>query len=73
MILVQWRNSETGEWVGDKDGIGWHEAPLPRRWHLCRPQTFGFVSKSYIERCACGGMWTLDGGGWTHKNSRRKK
>lgn len=58
------------EWMEDLDGVSWHEAPLPRRWHRCRAQTRGFIFNSYIERCACGATWLLDGR-WIEKNSRR--
>lgn len=28
------------------DGVPWFRAELPRRWHRCWPQTWGFTLKS---------------------------
>lgn len=55
------------------DGIAWFEAPLPRRFHFCRPQTRGYNSLSpLVERCACG---SIRSGGrfWLERNARRKE
>ena len=43
------------------DGVWWYDAPLPRRWHRCRPWTVGLVDGGHlgpavVQRCACGGM-----------------
>ncbi len=55
------------------DGIPWHEAPLPRRLHLCRAQTIGYVNYfDVIERCACGAIRRGGKGFWLEKNERRK-
>lgn len=55
------------------DGIPWHEAPLPRRWHRCKAWTRGCVSIfTYVERCACGSI-RLDRLVWIEKNQRRKE
>jgi len=58
--------------IDHKDGIEWHQAPLPRRQHRCRPQSWGFLSTgSYVERCACGAV-NLNHSGWIRRNERRK-
>lgn len=49
----------------------WSTAPLPRRWHRCRPDTEGFVYGLFIERCACGAL-RVNGSYWMWKNDRRK-
>jgi hypothetical protein len=59
--------------VHHRDGIPWHQAPLPRRWHRCRPQTSGWIRADRFERCACG-AGRFDGAGpWLDRNSRRKE
>lgn len=54
------------------DGVPWHKAPIPRRFHRCRPQTRGYVNTfTPVLRCACGAI-NFDNSGWAEKNSRRK-
>lgn len=57
------------------DGDWWYEAPLPRRWHRCRPHTSALTTMRGrvfdIDRCACGAM-RFSGGPWTDRNQRRK-
>lgn len=56
-----------------KNGLWWHEAPLPRRRHRCQVQSSGTLpSGTFIERCACGAA-RLDGILWIERNSRRKE
>ena len=52
------------ESVEDLDGVSWHKAPVPRRFHCCRPQTRGRLESEFrlVERCACGAT-RLDGSG----------
>lgn len=55
--------------VYDLDGIPWHQAPKPRRWHRCKAQTRGWIRwLTYVERCACGAIG--DGRVWANRNSR---
>lgn len=72
----------TDEWVTEfndghtqaehRDGIPWHGAPLPRRWHRCRVQTAGRVRYfTTVCRCSCGAI-AIDGGQWQERNSRRR-
>jgi hypothetical protein len=51
----------------------WYNAPLPRRWHRCRPHNTGIVSGRLVERCACGGI-RLGGPPrpWLERNQRRR-
>lgn len=54
------------------EGVEWHQAPVPRRWHRCLPRTIAIHGGRMIERCACGGI-RIDGWGpWAERNSRRK-
>jgi len=56
------------ESVNDMD---WFDAPKPRRWHRCKPQTRGsFTAYGLVERCACGGVRMGGGGPWIERNSR---
>ena len=55
------------------DGVPWHEAPQPRRFHRCWPQTQGWVNYfDRVRRCPCGAI-KGDGTHWMEKNSRRSK
>jgi hypothetical protein len=54
------------------DGVGWYNAPLPRKRHKCWTQTRGWMDEfTLVERCACGAM-QIDLGGWGCVNERRK-
>ena len=54
------------------DGIPWHEAPVPRRFHFCKPQTTGWIDFfARVDRCACG-AYRKDMSMWISKNERRK-
>lgn len=53
-------------------GVDWMDAPLPGRWHRCRPQTRGWVNHfTRVYRCACGAI-SMDGRHWDERNQRRK-
>jgi hypothetical protein len=55
-----------------RDGVWWHDAPLPPRWHRCQPWSRGVTpSFTRVERCACGAT-RLDGGPWLERNQTRK-
>lgn len=67
------KNALTSEnWIEHLDGIPWYKAPIPRRWHRCKPQTKGWLRYfTRVQRCACGGI-RMDGHhGWAERNSRR--
>lgn len=60
------------------DDVWWYDAPLPRRWHRCRPWTTGTIEGDHlgptpIHRCACGAMRFGETGPWIHRNERRRK
>jgi hypothetical protein len=58
------------------DGVPWHDAPIPRRWHRCWPQTKGMVSGGMVRRCACGALQRPLWSGrpyWIDRNTRRKE
>lgn len=58
------------------DGIPWYDAPIPRRWHRCKPQSrtcfdAGWAGRDAIERCACGAI-RYQRGVWIRRNDRRR-
>ncbi len=56
-----------------REGIWYHEAPLPRRLHFCKAWTTGYENYlSIIERCACGAI-RYDRSIWVNRNERRKE
>lgn len=57
--------------IVNRDGVWWHEAPKPPRFHRCKPQTKGWATLDEVRRCACGGV-SLNGGRWFDRNSRSK-
>jgi hypothetical protein len=88
-VLDLWGASPDGNWVevfrADDgplvecvDGVWWHEAPAPRRWHRCRAQTRALMTSAvdrrplYIERCACGAIREGARGLWWERNNRRR-
>lgn len=53
-----------------RGGVSWYDAPVPRRWHRCRPQNRAyFAASGYVERCACGAI-RGNFGPWAERNSR---
>lgn len=58
--------------ITDRDGISWHEAPLPPRRHRCEAWTKGQSGLTLVERCACGGI-RIGGpyGMWDEVNQRK--
>jgi hypothetical protein len=76
-VAVEWlRVWESGEeYLEHRDGIPWHEAQIPRRWHKCVIQTRGLVTTDkmgpvHVTRCACGAVDIGDG--WLDRNTRIK-
>jgi hypothetical protein len=64
-------------WVDDPkiliqnlEGVWWHEAPKPSRWHKCWIQTVGYASFS-VQRCACGAARMSRWDRWVKRNSRK--
>lgn len=55
-----------------REGVAWHDAPLPRLLHRCRAQTRGWVGFTQIERCACGAMRSSTFHWWSGYNTRRR-
>lgn len=71
MTEAEWREREARFWENvyrttDKDGIPWHEAPLPRRWHRCSVWSLNIFG----ARCACGACWFE--AHWCDRNARRR-
>lgn len=61
----------------DLNGVYWRDAPLPKRWHICKTQTQMTVGEYVYEWCACGAEKVSNQefgfhGGWVDKNKRRK-
>lgn len=69
---MTWVVTKENTSIENKDGVTWSEAPLPKRFHKCRPQSRGWIKFSFIERCACGAHRYDGCGSWMLKNSRRK-
>lgn len=67
------REGQTTE-IHNLDGVPWHEAPIPRRFHRCRPQTMGLIGFTWIARCACGALRYEDSpdSPWLDRNARRR-
>jgi hypothetical protein len=61
-------------WADDVGGVNWYDAPVPRRWHKCKPQTKAFIAERgwYVERCACGAI-RHERDGWLDRNTKRRK
>lgn len=55
--------------LSHRDGVPWWEAPRPRWWHRCKPQTIGYHN-GIVERCACGAIRFSGFGPWVNRNSR---
>lgn len=54
------------------DRVPWWEAPIPRRFHLCRAWSTGYVHwLTSVDRCACGAI-SIGGHRWMDRNSRRR-
>ena len=73
--FVRGYSSDDGRVISHhRDGIPWHDAPIPRRWHRCQVQTYAFVNYfTFIERCACGAIRMENRSPWMDRNSRRKE
>jgi hypothetical protein len=65
--------AERDQLIEHREGVPWHEAPVPSRWHRCTPQTRGLLAD--VERCACGAIRSRHGlgsGSWGERNSRKR-
>jgi hypothetical protein len=56
------------------DGIPWHDAPLPPRFHWCWAQTRceEFVGLGTVERCPCGAIRISGTRMWDERNRTRR-
>lgn len=58
-----------------RGGLPWDVAPIPPRWHSCRPQTVELYREGGVLtgtfRCACGAV-TDRTGIWRRRNIRRR-
>lgn len=66
--IDSWRQGS--EFLQHLGGVDWMDAPKPRRWHKCKPQTRGEFGLELVERCACGGARLFGFGPWVERNSR---
>lgn len=52
-----WQGSVTGLYLHSGQ-LTWWRAPIPHRWHWCKPQSVGVTGTGYMRdvvlRCACG-------------------
>jgi hypothetical protein len=63
-------------WPLHRDGVSWHEAPLPPARHPCWPQTIGVYATSGrgFERCPCGAVRAERRvSPWRRRNERRRE
>lgn len=72
------RKAEAELGIKHRDGVSWLDAPPPRRWHRCKPQSTGPAGPGgYVERCACGAIrmptFTDPNPPWAERNSRRRR
>lgn len=58
------------DWMSNRDGVFFLDAPMPRKWHRCKIQTTARTRNGTIHRCACGGMRVGVLGFWNYKNTR---
>ena len=58
------------EFLEHLGGVSWADAPRPRRWHRCKPQTRGFFHGRMTYRCACGAAAVDWPEIWINRNSR---
>jgi hypothetical protein len=63
---------DSGYRIESLGGTNWNDAPLPRWWHRCRPQTRGWLDLDYVERCACGAIRLSPGDLWAERNQTRR-
>jgi hypothetical protein len=68
--ILEHRSDDGRTEIENLDGVSWHKAPVPRRFHRCRAQTRGFINYfTWLCRCACGGV-SYNGRRWIRRNSR---
>lgn len=72
--VVVWESTTTGEFLEHRNGVAWHDAPIPRKFHRCTAQSRGFILSMkhgpvIIERCACGAV-NFESEGWDERNTR---
>ena len=72
-MATEWvRTYQDGpEYLEHLGGVDWFDAPHPRRWHKCKPQTRGWMMDGYVERCTCGATRLFGDGPWMERNQRR--
>ena len=61
--------------IEHRDGVPWHDAPVPRKWHRCSAQSWGWVGSyglRYVERCACGAIRLHKKHPWDERNTRSR-
>lgn len=54
-----------------RDGLAWHDAPVPPPDHVCWTQTSGWIGLNQYERCACGAV-RRNGLEWWDRNTRNQ-
>lgn len=59
-----------------RDGIPWHEKPIPFAFHRCKAQTWEVIGIIRVETCACGATRSTDvrfnfSTTWGNKNCRQ--
>lgn len=58
------------DWMSNRDGVFFLDAPMPPKRHRCKVQTTARLSTCTVHRCACGALRVGVIGFWNSKNSR---
>ena len=75
-LMAEWKPDPAApDRIFHLGGVSWYDAPRPRRFHRCTPQTRGSLRDSIdvIERCACGALRYADDGVWMERNGKKAK
>ena len=61
-----------GHGIHHYQSVPWWDAPIPRRWHRCKAQSWSLLASGFWERCACGAA-RIDHRVWIDRNTRTKE
>jgi hypothetical protein len=64
----EWQTVGTMEHLG---GIPFYQAPIPARFHFCKPQTRATIKGKFVEWCSCA-AYRNDRGPWQERNTARR-
>jgi len=64
--------TDRGDGIYHYLNVPWWNAPIPRRWHHCKAQSWSLLDSGFFERCACGAV-RIDHRVWIDRNTRTKE